>query len=79
MLTWARHQLQIADQIVDNPGGGLLFATQTVGQVKAALNEADEARWQDVVDLLGRAEDRMVRRAFDAARALLREAGEHLG
>lgn len=79
MLTWARHQLRIADEIVDNPGGGLLFATQTMGQVKAALNETDEERWQEVVALLGRAEDHGVRREFESARELLREAAGKLG
>jgi hypothetical protein len=37
--TWARHQLGVARDILDNPGGGLLFATQTIGQVKAGLAE----------------------------------------
>jgi hypothetical protein len=72
MLTWARQQLLIASDIIDNPGGGLLFATQTIGQVKAALAEnADsrsEDRWQDVVALLEEAEDAAVRRDFARAR-----------
>ena len=78
MLTWARHQLQIAGQIVDNPGGGLLFATQTIGQVRATLEEADRERWQEVVELLASAEDRAVRREYEPARELLREAAEKL-
>jgi hypothetical protein len=78
MLTWARNQLAIASQIVDNPGGGLLFATQTIGQVKAALNEAGEDRWQGVVALLGRAEYEAVRREFERSREILRQAAEQL-
>jgi hypothetical protein len=77
---WARNQLVIAEQIVDNPGGGLLFATTAVGQVKVALveraegSEEERHRWEPVIELLGRVEDDMVRRRFDSARAGLREA-----
>jgi len=39
IVLWARGQLEIAGSILDNPGGGLLFATQTIGQVKAGLHE----------------------------------------
>lgn len=78
MLTWARRQLEVADQIIDNPGGGLVFATQTMGQVEAALREANEERWQDVVELLDRAEEHAVRREFEPARELLRQAGQGL-
>jgi len=78
LLTWARGQLDIAGQIVDNPGGGLLFATQTIGQVRAALAESDADRWRDVVALLGSAEDDAVRRDFAGARAHLAEAREKL-
>jgi hypothetical protein len=74
LLPWARNELLIAEQIMDNPGGGLLFATQTVGQVKAALSEEDHKRWHAVVELLDRAEDLMVRRHFEAGRRLLTEA-----
>jgi hypothetical protein len=78
LLPWARNQLVIADQILDNPGGGLLFATTAVGQVKAALAEAGDDRWHHVVELLDRVEDDMVRRRYDAARAGLRTALEAL-
>jgi len=78
MLTWARHQLDIASQIIDNPGGGLLFATQTIGQVKAALAESDPDRWEPVVDLLDEAEDAGVHRGFARARVLLAQAGSRL-
>jgi hypothetical protein len=78
MLTWAHNQLDIAGQIMDNPGGGLLFATQTIGQVRAALAEADADRWQGVLAALDEAEDRAVRRDFAGARERLREARERL-
>jgi len=78
VVRWARRQLQIARDILDNPGGGLLFATQTIGQVTAALSERDAARWESVVALLDRAEDAAVRRAFDTARQLLDEAAGNL-
>jgi hypothetical protein len=79
IVPWARRQLEIARQILDNPGGGLLFATQTVGQVKAGLQERDEARWQEVVALLDRVEDAAVRREFETARTFLDEALGKLG
>jgi hypothetical protein len=78
MLTWAHNQLEIASQIVDNPGGGLLFATQTIGQVRAALAEADADRWRDVLTLLADAEDRAMRRDFAGVRERLSEARERL-
>ena len=71
ILGWARGQLEIARQILDNPGGGLLFATQTVGQVSSALRERDLARWEDLAAQLDRVEDAAVRREFDTARTLL--------
>jgi hypothetical protein len=74
IVGWARRQLEMARSILDNPGGGLLFATQTVGQVKAGLSERDRERWADVVAILDRAEDAAIRREFDIARRLLDEA-----
>ena len=71
IVGWARGQLEIAREILDNPGGGLLFATQTVGQVSSALRERDLARWESVIALLDRVEDAAVRREFDTARNLL--------
>jgi hypothetical protein len=79
ILPWARRQLEIARSILDNPGGGLLFATQTVGQVKSGLHERDPERWQDVVAILDRVEDAAVRREFETARGLLDEAARKLG
>ena len=71
IIRWAREQLDIARSILDNPGGGLLFATQTIGQVGAALNERDSSRWEAVVRLLEQAEDAAVHREFaDASRQL---------
>jgi hypothetical protein len=84
LLTWAHDQLTIAEQIVDNPGGGLLFATTAVGQVKAALaeraaqSEEERHRWEPVIQILDLVEDDMVRRRFDSARSGLREALEAL-
>jgi hypothetical protein len=74
LVRWARQQLQIAHEIVDNPGGGLLFATQTMGQVRASLLEESGERFEPAARLLKRAEDRSIRREFDAARSLLDEA-----
>ncbi len=78
LVRWAVRQLEIARDILDNPGGGLLFGTQTMGQVRAALTERDAERWEAVVALLGRAEDAAVRREFDTARQLLDEAAARL-
>jgi len=74
IVTWARDQLSIARSIVDNPGGGLLFATQTIGQVRSGLQERDAARWRDAIEALRRAEDAAVRREFATARQLIDEA-----
>jgi hypothetical protein len=79
IIAWAREQLGIARSILDNPGGGLLFATQTIGQVRAGLHERDSPRWQGVVSLLDRAEDAGVHRDFVEARRLLDEALSKLG
>jgi hypothetical protein len=78
ILIWARGQLEIARSILDNPGGGLLFATQTVGQVKSGLRERDPGRWDDVVSILDRVEDAAVHRDFGAARSLLDEVAKKL-
>lgn len=79
IVPWARRQLEIASSILDNPGGGLLFATQTIGQVKAGLHERDAVRWEEVVAILDRVEDAAVRREFDAARSLLGQVVARLG
>jgi hypothetical protein len=74
IVGWARGQLTIARSILDNPGGGLLFATQTVGQVKAGLRERDTERWHELVGILDQVEDAAVRREFDTARGLIDRA-----
>jgi hypothetical protein len=79
LLEWARNQLTIAEEIVDNPGGGLLFATQSMGQVRAALGETGDERWKALIELLDRAETAAVRREFQASRQSLREAIRLLG
>lgn len=79
IVAWARGQLEIAGSILDNPGGGLLFATQTIGQVKAGLHERDGERWESVVELLDQAEDAAVRREFAEARKLIGSAAGRLG
>jgi hypothetical protein len=78
IVGWAKDQLAIARDILDNPGGGLLFATQTIGQVRSGLEERDASRWNRVVELLARAEDAAIRREFDLARRLLDEAAAKL-
>ncbi len=77
-VEWSRRQLKIASDIVDNPGGGLLFATQTLGQVRSTLQEVDEERWAAVVDALERAEDHAIRREFADAQKLIGDAAGQL-
>jgi hypothetical protein len=79
IVDWARGQLEIARSILDNPGGGLLFATQTIGQGKSGLHERDAVHWEQVVAALDRAEDAAVRREFDTARKLIDEVIGKLG
>jgi hypothetical protein len=79
IVTWAREQLAIARSILDNPGGGLLFATQTIGQVRAGLAERDAARWRAALEPLERAEDAAIRREFESAHGLIDEAIAQLG
>ena len=78
VVPWARRQLEIARSILDNPGGGLLFATQTIGQVKSGLHERDAERWADVVAVLDRAEEAAIRREFASAQNLIDEAMEKI-
>ncbi len=74
IVAWSRDQLAIARSILEDPGGGLLFATQTIGQVRAGLHERDATRWEDVVQMLDHAEDAAVHREFATARQLIDEA-----
>jgi hypothetical protein len=78
VLNWARHQLAIARDILDNPGGGLLFATQTLGQVKSGLREHDAEAYEGLTRLLDDAETLAVRREFEKARELVGEALDRL-
>jgi hypothetical protein len=78
VIPWARRQLELAREILDNPGGGLLFATQTIGQVRAGLQERDPERWEEVAALLERAEDLAVHREFEQSRGRLAEALDKL-
>ncbi len=78
LVAWARQQLQIASEIVDNPGGGLLFATQTMGQVRAALLAEDAERFAAVAGALRDAEDAALHRDFAAARTALAGAAAGL-
>lgn len=78
MLTWARHQLAVAYDIVDNPGGGLGFAIQTIGQVKTGLQEQGGDGYAGVVDMLDRAEDHAVHRRFATTRELVQRALDQL-
>lgn len=79
IVAWARDQLGIARSILDNPGGGLLFATQTMGQVRAGLSERDAERWAQVVRELAAAEDAAVHREFGDARRLIDQVVALLG
>ena len=78
VIPWARRQVELAREILDNPGGGLLFATQTIGQVRAALQERNRERWEEIVEILQRAEDLAVHREFEESRRLLGEALQKL-
>jgi hypothetical protein len=73
-VAWARQQLKIASEIVDNAGGGLLFATQAMGQVRVSLLAEDAERFEGVARALLRAEDLAIHRDFAAARTALAEA-----
>jgi hypothetical protein len=79
IVGWAREQLGIARAILDNPGGGLLFATQAIGQVKSGLHERDADRWRKLVGLLEEAEDAAIHRRFGQARDRIEAAVAALG
>jgi len=79
IVAWAREQLGIARSILDNPGGGLLFATQTIGQVRSGLQERDATRWESATRSLAGAEDAAIRREFATARKHIDEALTSLG
>src|SRR5260370_34463391 len=78
VISWARRQLELAREILDNPGGGLLFATQTICQVRAALEERDPERCEEVVAILAQAEDLAVHLELEQSRGRLAEAMDKL-
>ena len=74
LVAWSRQQLKIASDIVDNPGGGLLFATQALGQVRVSLLGEDAERFGAAARALVRAEDAAIHRDFATARTAIAEA-----
>lgn len=72
--SWIREQLRIAGEIIDNPGGGLVFGYQAMGQARAHLAEADEEAYAAVIGLLDQAEHEAVWRNYARSRELLEEA-----
>ena len=72
-LRWVRSQLQIALEILDNPGGGLVFGYQAMGQARSHLAESEPGRWDREVENLLEAERQAVWRNFPAARALVEQ------
>jgi hypothetical protein len=79
VAAWARNQLVLASQIVDNPGGGLVFATQGIGQARAGLLEIEEPRWEALISVLHEAEDAAQHREYERCRELLAEGIAMLG
>ncbi|MGH7920561.1 MAG: hypothetical protein ACREQM_11545 [Candidatus Dormibacteraceae bacterium] len=73
MLNWARHQLGVAYDIVDNPGGGLGFAIQTIGQVKTGLREQGGEAYAEIAAALDEAEEHAVHRHFEEARSVVQK------
>jgi hypothetical protein len=73
-LPLVREQLKIALEILDNPGGGLVFGYQALGQARAHLAETDRERWEEPIRLLQQAEQQAVWRNFEEARELIRVA-----
>jgi hypothetical protein len=74
-----RDQLRLALEIVDNPGGGLVFGYQALGQARAQLGELDEHRWREVIRLLDGAERQAVWRNFSQSRELIVQALAAMG
>jgi hypothetical protein len=73
-LPWVRDQLRIALDILDNPGGGLVFGYQALGQARAHLAETDPRRWEDAIHKLEEAERQALWRNYDRARRLISDA-----
>jgi len=77
-LPRVHEQLKIALEILDNPGGGLVFGYQALGQARALLAETEPERWEEPIRLLAEAEQQAVWRNFDPARNLIRKAQKKL-
>ena len=77
-MTWIREQLRIAAEILDNPGGGLVFGYQALGQAQAHLAEADADYYREPIRLLAEAERQAVWRNFAGARELIAKAEKKL-
>jgi hypothetical protein len=77
-MGWVREQLRIAAEILDNPGGGLVFGYQAIGQAQAHLAEADAEYYREPIGLLAEAERQAVWRNFARARELIAKAEKKL-
>ena len=73
-LPWVRDPLKIALEILDDPGGGLVFGYQALGQARAHLQETEPERWEDAIAELEEAERQALWRNYGRARELIREA-----
>ena len=73
-LTVVRDQLQVALDILDNPGGGLVFGYQALGQARAHLETTAPERWEEAIKDLAEAERQALWRNFGRARELIRAA-----
>jgi len=73
-LPWVKEQLRIAIEILDNPGGGLVFGYQALGQARAHLTETDPGRWEEAIAELQEAERQALWRNFTSARELVASA-----
>ena len=73
-LPWVREQLRIALGILDNPGGGLVFGYQALGQARAHLQETEPDRWEDAISDLEEAERQALWRNYERSRELVRDA-----
>jgi hypothetical protein len=69
-----REQLAIALEILDNPGGGLVFGYQALGQARSRLAELDADRFQAVIQQLDEAERQAIWRNFGRAQEIISEA-----
>lgn len=69
-----REQLAIAIEILDNPGGGLVFGYQALGQARSRLAELDADRFHAVIHQLDEAERQAIWRNFARAQEIISEA-----